>query len=78
MALIGPPDHGAETAPGRRPFVSGPPRMTAGDMARRTAHIDIDNVGAGRFGNPCTLGHPMRLTTRELNHMCADTGCLAA
>jgi hypothetical protein len=52
--------------------------LTAGDMTRRTAHIDIDDVGAGRFRNPCALRHPMRLATRELNDVRSDAGGLAA
>ena len=52
--------------------------LAAGDMTRRTAHVDIDDVGAGRFRDPCALRHPMRLATRELDDMRADAGCLAA
>jgi hypothetical protein len=37
--------------------------LAAGDMARRTAHVDVDDVGAGGFRNARALRHPMRLAT---------------
>ena len=47
-------------------------------MARRAAHVDIDHVGAGGFGDPCALCHPVRLAARELNDVRAYSRCLAA
>ena len=33
--------------------------LAAGHVARRTAHVDIDDVGAGGFGDPRALRHPV-------------------
>ena len=52
--------------------------LAAGHMARRAAHIDVDDVGAGGFGDPGALRHPVRLAARELHDMRADAGGLAA
>ena len=41
-----------------------------GHLPRRTAHIDVDDVGAGIDSNACALGHPVRLAPGELD----DTG----
>ena len=52
--------------------------LAAGDVPRRAAHVDVDDVGAGGFRDPRPLGHPVRLAARELDHMGADAGRLAA
>jgi hypothetical protein len=52
--------------------------LTAGHVAGRTAHIDIDDVGARGFGDPRALRHPAGFAARELNDMRAYSGCLAA
>ena len=52
--------------------------LAAGHVARRTAHVDIDDVGAGGFGDPRALRHPVRLAAGELHDMRADAGRLAA
>src|SRR5216684_7636185 len=46
-------------------------------MARRTAHVDIDNFGACGFGDPRAFRHPFDLAARELNHMRTYSGGLA-
>ncbi|MGY3082064.1 hypothetical protein ACVWZZ_008472 [Bradyrhizobium sp. LM6.10] len=52
--------------------------LAAGDVAGRTAHVDVDDVGAFGFGNPGALRHPMRLATGELDHVRTDPGGFAA
>ena len=52
--------------------------LAAGHVARRTAHVDIDDFGAGGFGNPRAFRHPADLAARELNDMRTDSGRLAA
>jgi hypothetical protein len=47
-------------------------------VPRRTAHIDVDDVGASGFGDPRAFRHPTDLASGELNDMRADTGCLAS
>ncbi len=37
-------------------------------LPRRTAHIDVDYVGARRFGKPRALGHPARLAPCKLDN----------
>ena len=39
--------------------------LAAGHMARRAAHVDIDDVGACGFGDPGAFCHPMRLRNRR-------------
>ena len=52
--------------------------LAAGDVAGRTAHVDVDDVGAGGFRDPRALGHPVRLAAGKLNDMRADARGLAA
>ena len=52
--------------------------LAAGHVARRTTHVDIDDVGAGGFGDPRALGHPVSLAARELNDVRTYPGCLAS
>ena len=40
-----------------------------GDVLGRTAHIDIDDGGAGSFGHARAFGHPARFAAGKLNHM---------
>ena len=53
-------------------------RLTAGDMTRGAAHVDIDNIGAGSFCDPRAFSHPARFAAGELNDVRADTGGLTA
>ena len=46
--------------------------LAAGHVARGTAHVDVDDVGAGGLGDPRALRHPVRLAARELNHVRTD------
>ena len=41
----------------------------AGHPFRRTTHVDVDRIGAGRLGEPGCLAHPMRLTAGDLDNM---------
>ncbi len=50
--------------------------LAAGHMPRRTAHVDVDDVGAGRFRDPRAFGHPVALAAGELHDMGANAGCL--
>ena len=52
--------------------------LAAGHVARGTAHIDIDDFGAGGFGDPRAFRHPDGLAARELNDMRAYSGRLAS
>ena len=52
--------------------------LAARHMARRTAHIDIDDFGAGGFGDPRAFRHPSGLAARELNDMRTYSGRLAS
>ena len=45
------------------------PRLRPGDVSRRAAHVDVDDGGAGRFGDPRALTHPARFAPRELHHV---------
>src|SRR3569833_2390187 len=38
----------------------------AGHLARGTAHVDIDDVGAALLGNACAFRHPAHFTSGEL------------
>ena len=38
----------------------------------RAAHVDVDDPGAGRLGDPRRLGHPARIAAGELDHMRLD------
>ncbi len=53
-------------------------RLAAGDMACRAAHVDVDDIGAGRLRHAGTLGHPMCLAAGELHHMRPDAAGFAA
>jgi hypothetical protein len=46
-------------------------------MARRTTHIDVDNLRSGSFGDAGTFRHPPDFASRELNNMWAYSGGLA-
>ena len=52
--------------------------LAAGNVPRRAAHVDVDDVGAGGFRDPRALGHPVRLATRQLDHVRTDPGRFAA
>jgi hypothetical protein len=52
--------------------------LAAGDVAGRTAHVDVDDIGALGLGDPGAFGHPVRLASGELHHMRADSGRFAA
>src|SRR5258708_6309782 len=52
--------------------------LAAGHMPRRTAHVDIDDVGAGGLGDPRAFRHPPDLAARELNDMRTYSGRLAS
>jgi hypothetical protein len=52
--------------------------LAAGHMARRAAHVDVDNFRAGGFGDPRALRHPFGFTARELNHMRTYSGRLTS
>ena len=54
-----------------------PSRTGHRHVAGRTTHIDIDDLGAGAFGDPRTFRHPACLAARELNDMRAYSGRLA-
>jgi hypothetical protein len=47
-------------------------------MTRRTAHVDIDNVGACGLRNARAFRHPTDFAARELNDMRAYSGPLAS
>jgi hypothetical protein len=53
-------------------------RLAAGDMARRTTHVDVDDVGAGGFSDPRSFAHEARLAAGELHDMRANAGRFAA
>ena len=50
--------------------------LAAGDVARRAAHVDINDVSASGLRDPRAFGHPMCLTAGELNDMRAEPGRL--
>ena len=52
--------------------------LAAGDVAGRTAHVDVDDIGALGLGDPGALAHPMGLAAGELDHVRADAGGFAA
>src|SRR5665811_2349397 len=52
--------------------------LTAGHMTRGTTHVDVDDFGAGGFGNPRAFRHPPDLATRELNDMGTNSCRLAS
>ncbi len=52
--------------------------LAAGHVPRRTAHVDVDDVGAGGFRNPRAFRHPAGLAARELNDMRTYSGRLAS
>jgi hypothetical protein len=52
--------------------------LAARHMARRAAHVDIDNFGSRRFGDAGAFRHPPDLAARELNHMRAYSRCFAS
>ena len=52
--------------------------LAARHMARRTAHIDIDNFGSGGFSDAGAFRHPPDLAARELNDMRTNSGRLAS
>ena len=49
-----------------------------GDLLGRATHVDIDNVGALRLGNPGALSHPMRLASGKLDDVDIDAPAVAA
>ena len=42
---------------------------TVGHVFRRTAHIDVDDVGAGAFRDTRALAHPIGFAAGDLHHM---------
>ena len=52
--------------------------LAAGDVARGTAHVDVDDVSAGSFRDPRAFGHPVRFAAGELNDVGPYSGRLAA
>src|ERR1700686_5187887 len=52
--------------------------LAARHMARRTAHIEIDNFGTRGLGDPSALRHPFDLAARELDHVRAYAGRFAS
>ena len=52
--------------------------LAAGDVARGAAHVDIDDVGAGGFGDARAFRHPMRFAACELNDVRPYPGRLAS
>ncbi len=47
--------------------------LAAGDVARRTTHVDVDDGRAEVFGNARALLHPAGLATGDLHHMQSGT-----
>ena len=54
------------------------PGRTVGDLLGRATHIDIDDVGALRLGNPGPFRHPMRLASGKLDDVDIDAPAVAA
>jgi hypothetical protein len=52
--------------------------LAACHVARRAAHVDVDNLSSGGFGNPRALRHPTDLAACELNDVRTYSGGLAA
>ena len=46
--------------------------IAADDALGRAAHVDVDDPGAGRFGDARRLRHPARLAAGELDDMRFD------
>ena len=44
-------------------------RFAVRHVTRGTAHVDVDDVGAGGFRDPRAFGHPLRLAAGKLHHM---------
>jgi hypothetical protein len=44
-------------------------RRAVGDVLCRAAHIDVDNIGAGIFGDARAFRHPARFATGQLDDM---------
>src|SRR5437667_11310111 len=44
-------------------------RLAAGDLPRRTAHIDIDDGGAAGLCDTGSLAHPARLAACQLDYV---------
>ena len=49
-----------------------------GDLLGGATHVDIDDVGALRLGNPGPFRHPMRLASRKLDDVDFDAPPVAA
>ena len=47
-------------------------RLAAGDLPRRTAHIDIDDGGAAGLCDTGSLAHPARLAACQLDYVHAQ------
>jgi hypothetical protein len=54
------------------------PRRAVGDLLGRAAHVDIYDVGALGLGDPGPLSHPMRLASRDLDHVDINAAPVAA
>ena len=44
-------------------------RIAAGHAPGRATHVDVDDVGAARRGDPRALPHPVRLASGELDRV---------
>ncbi len=51
-------------------------RLPAGHLPRRTAHVDVDDRGAGGFGDARALRHPARFAAGELDDVDAAAPAL--
>ena len=51
--------------------------LASGHVARRAAHVDIDDFSAGGFGDPRAFRHPADLAARELNDVWTNACRLA-
>ena len=47
--------------------------LPVGDVLGRTAHVDVDDLGARAFGDARALRHPARLAAGKLDNVDADT-----
>ena len=58
--------------------MSADPDAPVGDLLGRATHVDIDDVGALRLGDPGALRHPLRLAAGELDDVDIDAPSVAA
>ena len=56
----------------------GRARIAADDPLGRTAHVDVDDPGAGAFGDPNGFPHPVRLAAGKLDDVGLDPGPFGA